>query len=82
MIYSVLANFADPFNKQAFYSGTLLSFSRPPLYFPGRSPGFKAPYTLNPKLQTLLGGAGDLESKVMSRVIIGVTPFRVLITLF
>ena len=29
----------------------------------------------------LLGGAGDLVSKVISRVIIGVTPCRVLITL-
>ena len=29
----------------------------------------------------VLGGAGDLVSKVISRVIIGVTPFRVLITL-
>ena len=29
----------------------------------------------------LLGGPGDLASKVTSRVIIGVTPFRVLITL-
>ena len=29
----------------------------------------------------LLGGGGDLVSKVISRVIIGVTPFRVLITL-
>ena len=29
----------------------------------------------------LLGGAGDLVSKVTSRVIIGVTPFWVLITL-
>ena len=29
----------------------------------------------------LLGGAGDLVSKVISRVIFGVTPFRVLITL-
>ena len=28
----------------------------------------------------LLGGAGDLVSKVISRVIFGVTPFRVLIT--
>ena len=27
-----------------------------------------------------LGGAGDLVRKVISRVIIGVTPFRVLIT--
>ena len=49
-------------------------------------------YSLNPKPevqgsfeglrpQTLLGGAGDLVSKVISRVIIGTTPFRVLITL-
>ena len=30
---------------------------------------------------SLLGGAGDLVSKVISRVIIGVTPFRVLTTL-
>ena len=28
----------------------------------------------------VLGGAGDLVSKVISRVIFGVTPFRVLIT--
>ena len=33
------------------------------------------------QLSPLLGGAGDLVSKVISRVIIGVTPFRVLITL-
>ena len=29
----------------------------------------------------VLGGAGDLVSKVISRVIIGVTPCRVLMTL-
>ena len=29
----------------------------------------------------LLGGAGDLVSKVISRVIIGLTPVRMLITL-
>ena len=29
----------------------------------------------------VLGGAGDLVSKVISSVIIGATPFRVLITL-
>ena len=33
------------------------------------------------RIWKLLGGAGDLVSKVRSRVIIGVTPFRVLITL-
>ena len=32
-------------------------------------------------MRALLGGAGDLVSKVISRVIIGVTPFGVLITL-
>ena len=32
-------------------------------------------------LKGLLGGAGDLVSKVIDRVIFGVTPFRVLITL-
>ena len=32
-------------------------------------------------LDGLLGGAGDLASKVTSRVIIGVAPFRVLTTL-
>ena len=31
--------------------------------------------------RSILGGAGDLVSKVVSRVIIGVTPFGVLITL-
>ena len=33
------------------------------------------------KISSALGGAGDLVSKVISTVIIGVTPFRVLITL-
>ena len=32
-------------------------------------------------LGRVLGGPGDLVSKAISRVIIGVTPFRVLITL-
>ena len=34
-----------------------------------------------PSRYLLLGGPGDLVSKVISRVIIGVAPFRVLITL-
>ena len=32
----------------------------------------------DPEQVALLGGAGDLVSKVISRVMIGVTPFRVL----
>ena len=46
-----------------------------------RAPRIKAlSWTMEPS-GSLLGGAGDLVSKVISRAIIGVTPFRVLITL-
>ena len=74
--------------KLLFHNGSfkkkVLKYGTPKPRFRGfmvSMPGHRG-FEAHPEiLKGLLGGAGDLVSKVIDRVIFGVTPFRVLITL-